>query len=132
MSISIKIVGDGPLSRDLKRFQKELPREMRQVTKKGAQNIKEEWRDAWRGIGGHAKSVWRSIGYDIEQSGFEVEAEIGVERGRPQWGLGHLFEKEYGSVHNAPRPAGKPALDAEAPKFEKAMGDMVAKLLAGK
>jgi hypothetical protein len=130
--MSIEVSGDKELLRDLRKFVTELPKEMRQVASKGALNIKNDWRNAWRGIGGHAKHVHRSIGYDIEQSGFEVEAEIGVERGRPQWGLGHLFEKEYGSVRNAPRPAGLPALKAEEPRFVKAMGDAVEKLLAGR
>ncbi len=73
-----------------------------------------------RGIaGGHARLYPTSITYDVKASRSGVEAEVGPERGRPQWGLGNLLE--FGSSNNAPHPHLSPALDSETDGFVRAV-----------
>jgi hypothetical protein len=52
---------------------------------------------------------------------------VGVAESNSQAPLAHLLE--YGSVKNAPHPAGQAALDAEAPRLEKAIADLAEELL---
>lgn len=97
------------------------PAESGKVVAKGAVNIKKDWRKRWTGFP-HAPALPYAIGFDLRFHGVESEAEIGPDKDRPQGALGNLLE--YGSVKNAPIPGGAPALEAERPKFEKALNDL--------
>lgn len=112
----------------LDRAEREILPGARKVVSKGALNIKKDWRDRWSGLS-HAPQLASAITYDTAVDGDEASAEIGPDKSRPQGPLGNLVE--FGSVHNAPRPGGLPALDAEAPRFEQALGDLGEQLLAG-
>jgi hypothetical protein len=94
----------------------------------GAFNIKKDWQRAWTGLK-HAPSAARAVSYETRRHAADVSAEIGPDKDKPQGALGNLLE--YGSVNNPPHPGGAPALDAEAPRFEKALGDLFAALLDG-
>lgn len=98
----------------------------RGVVAKGANNVKEDWRRRWSG---HptAPALPAAITYDTRDGFTGPTAEIGPDKGKRQGPLGSLFE--YGSVNNAPIPGGAPALDLEAPKFEKALADVAERLL---
>ena len=98
----------------------------RAVVQKGALNIKNDWRARWTGKR-YLPALANSITFDTEITPFGVEAEIGPDKSRPQGPLANLIE--YGSVNNAPDPGGAPALDAEAPRFEKALADGIERLL---
>lgn len=92
------------------------------VVERGAVNIKRDWQQRWTGMA-HAPSLPAAISYDpLHWSIGRVETEIGPDKARRQGALGNLVE--FGSVHNGPRPGGVPALDAEAPKFERAILDL--------
>lgn len=95
---------------------------------KGAVNIKKDWAARWSGMG-HAPALPAAVSYDITYGLGGVKAEIGPDKGRRQGALGNLLE--FGSVHNAPRPGGMPALDAEAPRFEQALAEAAGKVLDG-
>lgn len=105
------------------------PKETRKVVAKGALNIKTDARRRVTGLK-HAPAYPSSITYDTKESTTGAEAEIGPDKNKRQGALGNLIE--YGSVHNSPRPHMAPAADAEAPRFEKAMEDLAAKLLEGR
>lgn len=91
---------------------------VRPVLQKGALNIKTDWRARWSGFA-HAPRLDESVTYDTTITATGIEAEIGPDKGLTQGALGNLLE--FGSINNAPIPGGQPALDAEAPKFEKAI-----------
>jgi hypothetical protein len=108
---------------DFEREVKLAPGEARKVVAKGAINVTSDWRKRWSGHA-HAPRLPYAVGYDLNWFlGGKIEAEIGPDKDKPQGALGNLFE--YGSVNNAPIPGGAPALEAERPKFEKAMENLV-------
>jgi hypothetical protein len=116
---------------DFKAARRNIKPEVRKVVSKGALNIKNGWRRRWSG---HPtiKHLPQTIAYNIRDGADVVSAEIGPQRGRRQAPLAHLIEfgnTEYGTLANAPIPGGKPELDDEAPKFERALADLGERLL---
>lgn len=100
------------------------------VVSKGALKIKTDWRARWDAIKHpptHIPHLVSGIGYDTDDSPPAWSAQIGVAGRNSQAPLAHLIE--YGSVHNSPHPAGQDSLDAEAPRFEKAVADVAEQLL---
>ncbi len=128
MTIRIDADGVDALAADLDQVAVDAPAEARKVVSKGALNIK---RDAQQRVQGlkHAPAYSRSISYDTTLTATGAEAEVGPDKLRRQGALGNLIE--FGSVHNPPNPHMAPAADAELPRFEKAMGDLGARMLEG-
>lgn len=93
-------------------------KEGRQSVSKGALNIRRNWRRRWGGHP-HIPALPSAVTYDLAEFGYRVEAEIGPDKDRPQGPLGNIIE--FGTSKNAPIPGGLPSLDAEAPRFEKAI-----------
>lgn len=111
--------------RDVRRLERHLARaiprarrDARMVVRKGAVNIKKDWRaNARASAPKHAPLYPRSISFDVAAYGPDVTfATIGPDKGGPQGALGNLLE--YGSVKNPPHRDGGRALDAEEPRFE--------------
>jgi hypothetical protein len=119
------------LAKDLRAEADLTPREVRSVVSRGALNIKRDWRRNASGIE-HAPRYPQSIGYDVDRTAFGYEAVIGPESGtgggEHQGFLGDILE--FGGAHNGPRNDGGQALDAEAPRFVKAIEDVAGKRLA--
>ncbi len=111
---------------DLQHAAAKCPEETRKVAQKGALNVKTDWRRHWSGLA-HAPALPLSITYDTSVHGMTVGAEIGPEHDRRQAPLANLLE--YGSIKNPPIPGGAPALEAERPRFEKALADLGSGLL---
>jgi hypothetical protein len=126
--IEVDVTGLDELISDLDRAAKAVPVGVRTVVQKGALNIKKDWQQRWTGLSS-APSLAAAVSYDTKEVPFGASAEIGPDKARRQGALGNLLE--FGSVNNAPHPGGLPALEAEAPRFEKALGDLVEKLLNG-
>ena len=103
--------------------------EVRKVVAKGALNIKQDWAKRWAGLS-HAPALASAVNYDVKAGPGGAEAEIGPDKSRRQGALGNLIE--FGSINNAPHPGGGPALAAEAPKFEKALADVLGDLVEGR
>lgn len=113
-----------------------LPHQIRPVVQKGALNIKE---DAKRrvGWGGYAGQYAATLGYESHENPTGAWAEIGPDKDkqvgkgehRTPGNLGLLLEYEYGTPWSAPKPHLAPALAAEAPRFERALEDVVMKAL---
>lgn len=101
--------------------------DFRRVVSRGALNIKTDWRQRWHGSN-HLPHLHRSIGYDLHRhSATRTEAEIGADPLMTQGPLANVLE--FGTVNNAPRPAGLPALRAEEPRFVRAVEDLAVDLL---
>lgn len=102
--------------------------ETRAVVQKGALNVKNEARvNVLRSAPTNNAYAHNAITYDTEIGKTTVGAEIGYDKNRRGGALGNILE--YGSVNNPPhRDLGR-ALDAEEPRFEKALGDAVERLL---
>lgn len=100
--------------------------EARSVVAKGANNVQKDARERI-GRGPYLPAYARSITYDLSWPIGAVKAVIGPDKDRPQGPLGNVLE--YGSPGRAPRPHLGPALEAESPRFEKALEDVVGKVL---
>lgn len=107
------------------RIQRDTMPVVDKVVAKGAVNIKG---DARKRIFGHPHipAYPFSISYDTFHTEFASQAQIGPDKTKRQGPLGNLLE--YGSVNNAPIPHLHPALDAEAPRFERALADAAAEM----
>lgn len=83
------------------------------------------------GAGGHAHlpQFPASITHDVKVRVGGIEAEIGPDKGLPQGPLGNIVY--FGTSKNGPVADINGPLDAEAPEFEKAVGDAAGKLLDG-
>lgn len=89
------------------------------IVRKGATNVKRDWRLASQGIA-HAPRYPRSIGFDIVRRALSTEAVIGPEDSPVNQGfLGPILE--FGGAHNAPRDDGGQAMALEEPRFVQAM-----------
>jgi hypothetical protein len=103
--------------------------DLRAVVKRGAVNIKKDWRSAAkRSAGAHGKHYPRSIDFDLSETGDLIEAEIGPNTALPQGGMGRGFE--YGSINTSPKPDGAKALAAEEPRFVAACEDVAVAALS--
>lgn len=117
------------LARDLRDAARGSAEVAHDVVKRGAVNIKKDWRaNARRSAGRHGRIYPASIGFDITPRGADVAvAVIGPDKGLPQGALGNLIE--FGSVNNPPHNDGGRALRAEDPKLTQALADALADLL---
>jgi hypothetical protein len=109
------------LERHLARVIPRARRDARAVVRRGAVNIKKDWKANARSTAPkHAKHYPRSISFDVNNYGPDIiMAIIGPDKGGPQGALGNLLE--YGSVKNPPHRDGGRALDVEEPRFDAQM-----------
>lgn len=130
--MAVRIHGMRELIADLESLPERAEKDLPKVVSRGALNIKTEWRAAWDGLKHpptHIPHLVSGIGYDTSGKAPVWEAGIGVHPENSQAALAHLVE--YGSVNNAPHPAGLHALDAEEPRFVQAVGEVAEQLLDG-
>lgn len=114
---------------DLQHEAQIAPSRARKVVQKGLLNIKNDWRGRWSGIA-HAPTIPYTITYDSFSLGARAGGEVGPDKDKQVGGgphrtpgnLGALLE--FGGPKNAPIPGGLPALEAERPRFEKALEDL--------
>lgn len=98
------------------------------IVAKGALNIKNDMREQASGHP-HFPAFPSSITFDTEVTATGIEAEIGPDKDRPQGALGNLLY--FGSSKNAPVLDIMAPMEAEAPRFEKALGLVAVNLLDG-
>lgn len=124
-----KLTGADELIADLNYAAEHVVDETKKVVKRGAQNIKRDTQAKWAGAR-YAPSLASAVTYDVDVLSKAVRAQIGPDKSRRQGALGNIYE--YGVPGTAPQPALSPALDAEEPRFVKALEDMAGDLLEGK
>ena len=115
-----------------------LPRGTRAVVQKGSLNIKNDARERI-GRGGYIGAYGSTIGYETTERPDLVVGEIGPDKDKQVGGgekrtpgnLGVFLEYEYGTPWSAPKPHLGPALDEEAPRFERALEDLAVRALEG-
>lgn len=126
--VVIETFGFDKFEADLGRAVAQAQGEVRKVVAKGSNNIKTDWRRRWTGLD-RLPHLPRSIGYDVTVKGSTITGEIGPEAGKLQAAIAPVVE--YGSINSAPHPGGRPALDAEQPRFVKALEDLAVRLVDG-
>lgn len=99
------------------------------ITKKAAQNIKDQM-VADAESSGHYKFFAGSITYDRAFGFGEIGYEIGPDKDRRQGALGNVLY--FGTSKNGPVLDLDGPLKAEAPRFEKAIGDLAVRIVAGR
>ena len=140
MSIEIDTSEVRELIADWTRVPDMMAREGRPAIERGARNIRDQLRDEMRSST-HFKGAAKSISYDLDDDGYG--AEIGPKKGGPgaiaviayfggsAWSgrrrPGRGWQQGPGGGGTVPDPLG--ALEAEAPRFEKALADKAAELL---
>ena len=114
------------LAADFTRIPGELSRHAIPVLSKGALDIKNQMRESFE-VSGNAgfKYVGRTVSYDLHTEGNELSAEIGPTK--PEGALANV------AIFGTPRGGGtvadpREALEAEAPRFEKALADLAEEL----
>lgn len=127
--MGVTVTGLTELADDLQHAAEASVDEVRKVVSKGLLNIKKETKSRWQGLA-HAPALPNAVTYDTATSGTGASGEVGPDKARRQGALGNLLE--YGSVHNAPIPGLNPALDAEEPRFLRALEDLGGDLLEGR
>jgi hypothetical protein len=96
----------------------------RQVIQKAAYNIKRDWQREWTGLQ-NLPGLASAVTYETRVTQSGPEAVIGPETGRWQGELAPIAE--FGTINNPPHPGGGPAMEREAPRFERALADLVEK-----
>jgi len=120
--------GLAELIADLRSASEHAIEETRKVVARGSWNIKKDTRARWEGAR-YAPSLARAVTYDVTVTGTRVTGKVGPDKNKRQGALGNIYE--YGTLDTAPQPALSPALDAEEPRFVKALEDVAAALLEG-
>jgi hypothetical protein len=126
--ITVTVTGDDLLIAQLDRACSRAVPETMVVVTAAAERVRADWAQRWSGMA-HAPALPAAVTKDVFPLPGSVRAEIGPDKSRRQGALGNLLE--FGSVHNAPRPGGLPALQAEEPRLEAALEALSASLLGG-
>ena len=115
------------LAADLGRAPDKVQQGIRPVIAKGALNIKTEMQMDLASST-HFRGITFSVSYDTKVDSGGVEAEIGPDKGRAGGALANIayFGTSRGGG-TVPDP--QVALTAEAPRFEKALSDLLGDLL---
>jgi HK97 gp10 family phage protein len=109
------------LSANLGRASGAVIRDARQVIAKAALNIKTDTREH---ISDNA--YWKRLAHTVNYEQVGLWAKVGYD----DVGQGELAGiYEFGSAKRDPHPTLIPAFDREAPRFEKAMGDLAQKAI---
>lgn len=127
--MTVRVTADGlnGLVAHLEAAGRDVAPEAKKVLGRAGFNVK---RDAQKKASGirHAPHYPRAIGYDVWWRGESGHVVIGPDKDKPQGPLGNILE--YGTSNNPPYAHLGPALDYEAPAFERYMGELAAKLLS--
>lgn len=109
------------LAVSLGRASTRVVRDARPVVAKGLLNIKKDTR---ANVSDHPS--WKRLGSTVNYEQTGLDGEVGYDD-RGQGELAGIYE--FGSAHRAPHPTLYPAAARELPRFEKALGDLGAKVI---
>lgn len=117
------------------------PREAVQVVRKGSANVKRDARaSVLRTAPVHHAHAAATINFDVEAVGVVIEGDIGYDKEANKragkktgpGGIGNLLEFGGGGDHSPPHRDLSRALEAEEPRFIKAVEDLGERLLDGR
>jgi hypothetical protein len=121
VSVSVTVGGLDQLIAAFDKADRDAIPEAKKVAGRGALNVKKDWQDRWRNLQG-LRGLPRTITYDVTAGRGWVRAQIGPDRRRGgQAALAHIPEYGMPQKNTPPHPGGRPALEAEAPRFERAL-----------
>jgi hypothetical protein len=123
---NFSVVGLDALLHDLETAGPKVLAGARAVLQKGALNIKNGMREDFTGHR-HAPLIPYAVTYDTRITAGGAEAEIGVDKNRPQGALGNLLA--FGSSKNAAVVDHTAALRRELPALERYLADVAEKSL---
>lgn len=126
MTVTTSMEGLNELRAVLEGAGRDVVPEAKKVLSKAALNIKNDARKKASGIR-HAPAYPRAIGYDTDWRDTLGRAEIGPDKDKRQGALGNFLE--YGDPRTPAQPHLGPALDYEAPNFERYLGQLGEDLL---
>lgn len=126
MQVKVTHSGLDDIDRVLREAERRIIPEGKKVVGQGCNNIKKDAQRRVRGMP-HLPHLAGSFNYDVTARGTTITGEAGADRNKLQGGLDPYIE--YGTPTSAPHPHWGPALDAEAPRFEKYVGELGEKLL---
>lgn len=115
--MGVQMRGMNELIKDLESLPERAPEKFKRVMGQGGNNIKKDWAARWQAMPHeHLPHLVRtsSFGYDVSEKGFTFSVKVGPKPHRLQTRLASFIE--FGTLHSRPHPAGRPALDAEAPR----------------
>jgi hypothetical protein len=117
------------LARDLSRVTDLLGKGLRTATQESGKRVRDEWREAIRPhVGRRLRHVPQSITYETRVTRGAVEAEIGPDKNKRQGPLAHVVQ--FGTSRHGPiAPARDAVVDAEEPRFVKAVYEATEGLL---
>lgn len=116
------------LAADLGKVPASVAKDAQRVVSRGALNIKNDWRErATKSAGAHGRHYPLSIGYELRAGLGGPSAEVGPDASKPQGSMGRGFE--FGSINQPPHMDFLAATEAEAPRFEKALADVLGNIL---
>lgn len=112
------------LAVDLRDAPAEQIPEIKKVVARGALNIKRDMRDDAKS-NSYYQHFHRSITYDKEDGG--LAAEIGPDKDKQQGALGNILY--FGTSKNGPELSIHGPLEAETPRFRRALGGVLGRVL---
>lgn len=104
--------------------------DLRGTIRKAALNVKTDWAAQWS-PSRHLPHIGASVSFDVTGTSGVYAAEIGPDKERPQGPLGTLIEDANGAARNRATHAGNKAGRREAPRFERAVGEVGEKGVGG-
>lgn len=128
MNLRIELGEVRALATDLGKVSKDVEKRAEQVLERGALNVKNRMvEDARSSHKGAARHFAGSISYDRATRVGQLGYEIGPDKDRQQGALGNILY--FGTSKNAPTLDIEAGLIEEAPRLEKALGDLGADVL---
>jgi hypothetical protein len=121
MTVKVTVGGLDQLIEAFAKADRDAVPEAKKVTGRGCLNIKKDWQARWTGLTA-LPGLPRTITYDVTAGRDWVRGEVGPDRRRGgQAALAHIPEYGMPQKNTPPRPGGRPAIEAEAPRFERAL-----------
>ena len=117
------------LAADLGRIPGRMVAPMVAAVTKSSHSVQRAMKADASGIG-HAPHFPNSITDEVKVKVGLIEAEIGPDKGRTQGALGNILY--FGTSKNGPVLNINAPLEGEAPKFEKALADVLGDLVEGR
>ncbi len=117
------------LAEDLKQAAQKVGTAMGREVKAASERSRDEWRSTIRPhVGRRLRHVPASITYNVRVGQGWVEGEVGPDKDKRQGALAHIVE--FGTSHHGPiAPARDAVVNAEEPRFTKAVLDATEGLL---